>query len=358
MLNQESSERLNLIRFPLIVGVVFIHAYASTVGMAGGEIGNLQHGQLNEHVRDFISEGLARVAVPLFYFMSGFLFFHHFVWSKEAYLNKLRGRVKTLLVPFLFWNLLTLAVYATAQAIPATSIYFSGRWTPPVAAFGTFDYFNLIFGLNRYPIAYQFWFVRDLMFLVVVSPFIYFLLKRFSLLLPALVFIFWISNRWPIYIPYGEGLLFFCVGAYIGIRSFNPFGLDKYGKIIAIIYFVILMADTLTKGQPYNYPIHKTGIVFGLVSVLYLTRFVVQRPAAKKVFLWLSATSFFVYAFHEPLLIIVRKLIYKFFAPSTNFEVLAGYFLAPCLVISISIGIYLVLRHMLPKFTRIIVGGR
>lgn len=357
-LDRESSKRLNLIRFPLIVGVIFIHAYATTVGMAGGEIGAQQYGQLNELVRDFISEGLARVSVPLFYFMSGFLFFNGFGWSQAAYLGKLKRRIKTLLTPFLFWNLATLAVYAIAQAIPATSVYFSGRWHAPVATFGIFDYFNIIFGLTGYPIAYQFWFVRDLMVLVILSPLIYFLIKRFGLLLPLAVFIPWISNSWPVYIPSGEALLFFCAGSFLALKSYNPFGVDKYGKPVLILYLAIVVVDTFTKGQPYNYPLHKTGVALGLASALYLTRILTQKPALEKRFLWLSGTSFFVYAFHEPLLKTIRKLAYKIFVPSTNIEVLTVYFLAPGLVILISIATYLILRRIFPKFTRIIVGGR
>ena len=39
MISSESSLRLNLLRFPLIVGVVFIHASATKVGFSGGEVG-------------------------------------------------------------------------------------------------------------------------------------------------------------------------------------------------------------------------------------------------------------------------------------------------------------------------------
>lgn len=144
MLDGESSLRLNLLRFPLVVGVVFIHAYSNTVGFAGGEIvGASQPHFIVDFVRNFISQGVARIAVPVFFLLSGYLFFAGFVWSKESYVIKLRSRRKTLLVPFLFWNILTLLIIALAQAIPATRTFFSGN-NPLIATFSVFDYLNAI----------------------------------------------------------------------------------------------------------------------------------------------------------------------------------------------------------------------
>lgn len=74
-LDSESSLRISLIRFPLIVCVVFIHAYGSTVGMAGMQIGVTNTNFAADFVRNIISQGIARTAVPLFFLISGYLFF-------------------------------------------------------------------------------------------------------------------------------------------------------------------------------------------------------------------------------------------------------------------------------------------
>jgi surface polysaccharide O-acyltransferase-like enzyme len=60
-------ERLDLIMFPLIVAIVFIHSYNrayTTMGSAA------------MFVRNFISYGLSSIAVPTFFLISGFLFFY------------------------------------------------------------------------------------------------------------------------------------------------------------------------------------------------------------------------------------------------------------------------------------------
>jgi hypothetical protein len=51
----ESSIRLSLLRFSLIIGVVFIHAYGASVGFAGNSIGTSQSSAGANFIVNFIS---------------------------------------------------------------------------------------------------------------------------------------------------------------------------------------------------------------------------------------------------------------------------------------------------------------
>ena len=121
MIDNESSLRLKLLRFPPIIGVIYIHAYGTVIHYSGGSLGTADLNSLTNVIRILLSEGIARTAVPLFFLMSGYLFFATFHWSQQTYLNKILSRLRSLLIPFLFWNLAALAFIALAQAI-ATSI--------------------------------------------------------------------------------------------------------------------------------------------------------------------------------------------------------------------------------------------
>lgn len=310
MLDRESSLRLNLLRFPLIVGVVFIHAYSSTVGFSGGEIGVSHPSFVVDFVRNFISQGVARIAVPLFFLMSGYLFFVGFEWSKESYAKKINTRTKTLFVPFLFWNLTTLLIIALAQAVPATKTFFSGN-NPLIATFSFLDYFNAIFGFTRSPIAYHFWFIRDLIIMVLFAPLISIFNKFAPLPFLGLVLFYWLLGSWPIYAPSSEAFLFFSVGAYLASTKKSLFYLDHHGAIIIGLYLVIVSIDALTINQSFNPILHKIGILLGVFGVLLLTRFLAQNEKLKSLTLRLSGASFFVYAVHEPALTILKKLMYK-----------------------------------------------
>lgn len=116
MIGRQSSLRLDLLRFPLIVGVVFIHNFESTVRLAGGNTLGTNHlSPLVEFTRNLISHSLAPAAVPAFFLISGYLFFAGFDFTTSAYIGKLRSRVRTLLVPLLFWNVLMLVQWPSRR---------------------------------------------------------------------------------------------------------------------------------------------------------------------------------------------------------------------------------------------------
>lgn len=357
MLDREASLRLNLMRFPLIVGVVFIHAYSNTVGFAGGEIGVSQPNFIVDFVRNFISQGVARIAVPLFFLTSGYLFFAGFEWSKERYALKLKSRTKTLLIPFLFWNITTLIVIALAQTIPATQTFFSGN-SPLISTFNVFDYFNAIFGFTRPPIAYQFWFIRDLIILVLLVPVINVVIKFVPLPFLGVVLFYWLIGSWPVSAPSSEALLFFSVGAYLGSAKKSLFYFDDFGLIIVGLYLAIVTIDTITVSQWFNPYLHKIGIVLGVSGALFSTKLVAQNEKIKFLIARLSGVSFFVYAFHEPLLTILRKVSYKMTLPESSFTILFLYFLIPTITIIFSIVAYRGLACVAPKFVSIVTGGR
>lgn len=357
MLDLESSLRLNLLRFPLIVCVVFIHAYSSTVGFSGGEIGVSQPNHITDFVRNFISQGVARIAVPLFFLMSGFLFFTGFEWSKENYVLKIRSRTKTLLIPFLFWNITILIVIALAQAIPATNILLSGK-IALITSFNVFDYFNAILGFTRFPIAYQFWFIRDLIILVLFAPVINVVIRFAPLPFLGLVLFYWLIGSSIVHAPSSEAILFFSIGAYFGSTKRSLFCLDDFGPMIVVLYLAVVTIDTLITNQLFNPYLHKIGIVLGVSGALFLTKLVAQNEKFKLIIVRLSEASFFVYAVHEPLLTILRKISYKMLLPESSFTILFLYFLTPTITIIFAVVAYRGLVRVAPRFLSIVTGGR
>lgn len=358
MLDQASSQRLNLLRFPLIVGVVFIHAYSTSIALSTGTIGISQSNFITNFVMNVVSQGIARVAVPLFFLMSGYLFFFEFGASKAMYIKNFRIRIRTLLVPFLFWNLITLLFFAFAQAMPVTNVYFSGAVIAPIASYDIFDYFINIFGIGKYPISYQFWFIRDLMLLVLLTPIIQFMNKRAPVPFLLTLFFCWILNRWLVNAPSSDAILFFSVGAFLGGYKKSLFTLDKHGIAITTIYLPIVIIGALFPQGPFASYLHKIGIVFGVIATLFSTQWIMRLPHMKKMLFSLSEVSFFVFAAHEPLQVILRKLSYKILLPETWMLVLALYFIVPIFVIAFLLATYRILSGITPGFLSVITGGR
>ena len=88
-----------------------------------------------------------------------------------------------------------------------------------------------------------------------------------------------------------------------------------------------------------------------------LTGVVIQKVPARLWLFRLSASSFFVYAVHEPLLSIVRKSAFRMFAPRSGFAQLSLYFLIPACLITALVIISNLLSNKLPTFMAIITGG-
>ena len=347
-----------MLRFPLIVGVVFIHAYRSTVTVSGQEIGVSQTGYLASLTRYYLSNVIARTSVPLFYMMSGFLFFYSFDGTSwPGYVRKLKSRAKSLIVPYLFWNLSVLLAFIVMQEIPTIYAYVKST-NPPITSLGIGGLLNLILGINRQPIAYQFWFIRDLIVLVFFTPAIYLAMKKMPYIFLPLLLIAWLSDQWPIYIPAPSAILFFSGGAYLGIHKINLRVIDPYGKTIVFIYLGLSVLDVLTREAEYNSLLHNFGIGFGVVSAFYLTGVIARTYRIKEWLLRLAPYSFFLFATHEPLLRLARLLAYCAIEPTRDLEIILLYLTLPTLVIVICTTVYTFLHRSFPTMIDAITGGR
>ena len=72
-MNKYLSDKLKAISFILMGMVVFLHSYNIKIKFASGT-GIIKQGY-NSFTQDFISNGVTRIAVPLFFTISGYLFF-------------------------------------------------------------------------------------------------------------------------------------------------------------------------------------------------------------------------------------------------------------------------------------------
>lgn len=171
---------------------------------------------------------------------------------------------------------------------------------------------------------------------------------------------FYYMDSWPLAFlyPLNFGSLFFYAGAFLAKYKCNLFLFDRYGFFITLTYIFILVIDVLTKWWKFNSYIHNIGILFGMISVLFLTRFSISKEWIRKKLLKAADYSFFVFAIHLTILLFCKKLVFKYFNPNTDLEFLFLYLLLPVLIIFISIFIYTCVERFFPKVLEIIIGGR
>jgi surface polysaccharide O-acyltransferase-like enzyme len=357
MIDNNASLRLKLLRFPPIIGVIYIHAYGTVIHYSSGSLGTDQLNPLTNIVRILISEGIARLAVPLFFLMSGYLFFATFHWSRRTYVHKIMTRLRSLLIPFLFWNAAVLAFYALVQAIPAIQPYFTGLGKT-IAEYGFFDYVNAVFGLTGYPIAYHFWFIRDLMLLVLLAPLLAVIVRFIPIPFFLVVYVCWVTESWPISMPAAVGVLFFSAGALCGIKGENLFAFDRFATLIYVLYVPMLVADVIWYHAWFNVYLHRTGLILGVLATLCLTKPLLRSGWLCDTLVTLGGASFFVYAAHEPLLGIVRLLAFQFVPLDGPYTMLALYLAIPVLVMALLVLVHRLLSRICPGPLSLITGGR
>ena len=87
---------ITALRFPLIIMVVAIHLISDKLTLPQWGAPNW----LYIYVSEFLSHSLPRIAVPMFFFISGYYAFYKKDWSQRSiWTVELNKRVKTLLIP-------------------------------------------------------------------------------------------------------------------------------------------------------------------------------------------------------------------------------------------------------------------
>lgn len=345
------SNVISFLRFPMIVGVVMIHSNLDDIVIDGKSFFNVAQFPIFENISFLISHILARIAVPLFFFISGFLFFKG-DFTFDSYKDKLKRRAKTILLPYVLWNLFVLVLYLGMELyIPSLR---SGRNS--FLSYTPLQWLNLFWdGSGGFPICFQFWFLRDLMVVMVLSPIIFLGIRYLKCYFVLLLGIFWITNIWFDISGFSiSAFFFFSAGAFFNITKINFVDFLKPLTNYSMILYIIICGINIYFRNEFML---STGIIIGMVCAVTLTARKLE-DGKWHVNNFLSESSFFIYAYHGTLIALLIKLAVKITLPDSEFELIAIYFLAPSFTILIGLGIYYLLKRYVPKFTSIITGGR
>lgn len=360
-INLLQSKTIDFLRFTLIIGVVFIHSpdiVSGTVNLQSVDYTHMSGMDIYSLISSLFSYVLTCIAVPLFFMISGFLFFYKLKeWNKDVYLKKITGRVKTLLVPYLLWNILALLVICVEDLMAIRG----GGKGQLIGTAGLVDYIRGFFIWNGYsPYLNPMWFIRDLMVLCLLSPIFYYLLKYLKLAGIILFFALYYFNFWPNIIGFApEATFYFVFGAYLSINKINLVQMAQKLKVPCLtMYICTLFTFFYTKGEkPWEY-IDNFHVFSGIIIIIYLTSYLLKREKIK-VHPFLTKASFFIFALHQLILLGAWRRIYLLLInPSTPIAFIAGYFFIPIITIITCLIVYYILQQYLPTVSNILTGYR
>lgn len=318
-----------------------------------------------------VSTVIAACAVPIFFFFSGYLFFFKIDnLSTEIYKKKLKSRIRTLLIPYLFWTLFGVVVYGILANLPYTrQIFGNGNFEFSWRYIGEqITGLKLVDGEHIYQMGYHLWFLRDLLLMVIISPLFYIAVRNRRIAMSVFFVILWCAGPVLCNIEINTtGIVFFGLGACYGVNKINF--IENFSQISAISYILypcLVFADwaMLRRDSLYTLPevwsgmLHATMILTALPFWCNVTAVMVKKNMIGNVD-WLASASFFVYLIHIPFILPqVKKILYHLVNPQSQEMLVLLYFTTIFGAIAVSLFLYWSMQRLCPKFVKIITGGR
>lgn len=366
MSNKLQLDIITSIKFPLMVGVILIHSTLSDIVVAGNLI-DVESYKVYNVLSYILSDLYGRLCVPLFFFISGYLFFYNVDdFSIIVYKDKLIKRAKTILVPYVLWILITLLIYFVAEFILPE--LFSGR-NKLIADYSLLDFISCFWDMTlvnpsasgHMPLYTPFWYIRDLLVVVLFTPLIYLFLKsKVRYLYIALLMIAFAFELWPISIP-GFGATSFCffsLGSFFSInkKNFADF-VHKSVWILFAAYIITLALEILLENQALVVYCANLNKFVGIGLMIYLFAFLLDKNMIKPN-KFISSSCFFLYAYHMIPLTLLKKVFVILIPTLSNLTLVSIYLICPLLIISIGILLYYCLNKFVPTITSVLTGSR
>jgi len=346
------SDLVKAMRFPLIVVVVICHALIYSAHpmqpTATGEYAFYFFSEL-------ISHNFGKIAVCWFFVFSGYFFFFNMkeelLWTKDGFAYKWKKRIRTLLVPYLAWNLI--AVAAVAIKVFICNKLGVANDEGELFSVKAGPLFWFITGPANFPL----WYMRDLLILSVLAPVIYYFfkyLKIWGLVLLTLVYL----SPWNPNMPGMRAIFFFGLGAYLGIFKINMLEICRKVKVPALILCIVLVIiATFLNFSKWHELALRVFYPFGMITFMNICDGLIDNEARKNRLIGLASYVFFIYAAHEVYILGWTKgLIIRLIGDSLLAQFI-GYLIVPVIVLAVCMILYRILNKIMPKALAFISGG-
>ena len=344
------------------VGSVFCSVFWSYGPLFNGELFVTGEQELEtvQQLEHLAASQLAQIAVPGFFMISAYLFYKNF--QLNSLFSKWRSRSRTILLPYLLWNSLYYGAYAAATRIPAIC-QIIGKPPVPLTA-GEFLKALLHYGYN--PV---FWYLFQLILLILLAPVLYVLLKknvRGLLFLLFLILCLWKGVSFP-WLNL-DALFYYSAAAFFALRREQlgnylerrpaEFLKERWKHLfiqitILSFFFWLLQITGLPAAPLHGHPLHTVLTrLWGVCTAVCLIRIIPLPPAAD-----LIKNSFFLYAVHFPWVRLLNKTA-ALILPSTPASALFMFMLMPVFIIIITCIISSSMKKNFPGTYFVLSGGR
>lgn len=376
------SATIDLLRFPMALFVIFIHMPFMPTAPVWAEFPLLSGWGIYNFITVVFMRVVAQIAVPVFFLISGFLFFRNMQeWSWGKYREKLKTRVRTLLIPYILWTTLLLVILA----LPTFLRWLTGNglfseFIDRISGFSwhmywdskpwTWESSHLDWLGNQVragsPEIGPLWFLRDLIIMIAASPIIYFIVRKGGIFTMLVLGLCYVSRIW---FPVEEGqitsVFYYTLGAWLSINSICLTNwVHRHRRLIVSTVVVLLIPCAWYAGKvtPVGQNIYPFFVLAGTLCAFYIAACCIKRYnlRANRV---LISSCFFIYAVHLlpiPAIFSPLRQCYSFLLRIFGHGIgdLAAFLTTPILCACLCTAIYLIGKRFFPKITGVLSGSR
>jgi fucose 4-O-acetylase-like acetyltransferase len=295
------------------------------------------------------------IAVPIFFVISGYLFYRNF--SNNKYISKLKSRFYSLIIPYFIWSILIFIYYAILTNIPFVSNNIENKVD--------FEILSIIKNILLANYVETFWFIRVLIVYIIFSPIIYCLMNRsgkYGVIIIVGMFLINITNNFAYSNPI-FWLPLYLLGTYIALnfKELIESGEDdkilivkKRWKISLIILAAIVLFIITKQYQNNNVMYYVYRNIFPILILIVCTKINVLYDRKIN-----FINSFFILAIHMPLIKTIKNVVnITILKTDTIFNIIIAYLSVYVLTVLTIYILYKFLNKYFPKILNITIGKR
>ena len=152
-------------------------------------------------------------------------------------------------------------------------------------------------------------------------------------------------------------VFFFSLGAWFAIHKVAVPKFRVGVLVVGLLLYALAIAGVfIGKGVMDNIA-YEVAILVGSILVMYLAHYLVNSQGWRMP-VWLSSSYFFIFVYHYVPLALLQRLALRFFKPTTDVAYFVIYFSTFAVILLLGVGLFHLLKRLLPKFTAFILGSR
>ena len=353
--NRKTYDWVYIMKLFLMVGVVLIHSRINTLQLQPCPNTGLTAGL---DITNYISSKLMAVCVPCFFILSGFLFFLGVKkFTFYQYTSKLKRRCTTLLVPYIIWCSISGGLFlikSLCLGFEGYEIVVNGHvnWLKWLEGFWAIP------GLDLHePFAFAYWFIRNLMVFVVLSPLAYIFGK--SLKVYAIFMIAFLGLVSFTEVDF-HGFQWFVTGAAVAYVEKTEFLTKQISNICLIITGLLWLT---LPSIPYEdidavYHILFIATIFSAAIFLWQISLYCVKWFNTPFLQFMIKSVFWVYSFHQLFCTVAERFWITIIVPDNFLTITITYILKFATLYGFSLMAWIIAKRTFPKFVTISTGSR